>query len=215
MEALECYHTTANENISSILKNGFEPSKTDEEHWLGEGVYFFENLYYAVEWGIIGVIKKKVKDYEKLQNKCGILISNIDVKNYTILDLSSPIGYYIFDNMLNVIEKYYSQKKYEEIKDKGYKYIIQILENLEKIQSEKYLSKYDILCAIYPKNIYKKESNNKSGDFIVCAQKQICVKNRDAILKTEVYENDNIKDVFSLIVNNREEYYERKHKVIK
>ena len=52
------YHTTAIENVEDILKKGFHMSPSDRGHWLGRGIYFFSDLYFATEWGIIGVIKK-------------------------------------------------------------------------------------------------------------------------------------------------------------
>lgn len=212
MKTLECYHTTAKQNIDNILKEGFEYSKATKCHWLGKGVYFFEDLYYAVEWEIIGIIKKEIKDFEQIQKECGILVSNIDTENYTIINLSSPIGYNIFNKMLKKIKEYYTEEQYKQIKSKGYKYIIRILEKLEEIENKKYLSKYDIVCAIYPKDIYAKESNNKNGDFIICTQKQICIKNKEAIIKTEVCKNNNIKDVFTLMIDNREEYNGKRRK---
>lgn len=41
------------EHFDEVQANGFRPSKPAEEHWLGEGIYFFLNprgLYWARRW---------------------------------------------------------------------------------------------------------------------------------------------------------------------
>lgn len=65
-EILLGYHATDIKNIESIINDGFVESKASKGHWLGRGIYFFENLYYAVEWEIIGVIKQDIADYKEL-----------------------------------------------------------------------------------------------------------------------------------------------------
>ena len=51
------YHGTKIENVEQILKNGFKMSKSKENNleWLGDGVYFWEDDYYAVQWNIIDI----------------------------------------------------------------------------------------------------------------------------------------------------------------
>ena len=130
-ETLLGYHATDIKNIKSIIKNNFIESKESKGHWLGRGIYFFDDLYYAVEWEIIGVIKQDIKDYNELKQKCGILIAELDIKNYSVVDFSKPIGYAIFEYLLKIIKENYTEEKYNDILSKGDKYIIKILEQLE------------------------------------------------------------------------------------
>lgn len=46
------FHGTTHEHIKSIEENGFEVSKSTlrSDHWLGRGVYFFENEEEATWW---------------------------------------------------------------------------------------------------------------------------------------------------------------------
>lgn len=204
-ETLVGYHATDISNIKSIINNGFIESKASKGHWLGRGIYFFENLYYAVEWEIIGVIKHDVTDYNELTKKCGIIIADLDVENYKVLDFSEPQGYAIFEYLLKIIKDNYPEEKYNYILSKGYAYIIKILEQLELKKHKKYISKFDVVCAVYPKNITKKKTNIP-GDFISCVQKQICVKNPQAIKTMKELEHSEItKAMFSLIKKNRGE----------
>lgn len=196
------YHTTAIENVEDILKKGFHMSPSDRGHWLGRGIYFFSDLYFATEWGIIGVIKKETNDFEEWQDKCEVLGAIIDDEKYESIDLSSPTGYYIFIEFMQLLKNTVSEEEYEEIINKGYAYIIKVLENLEKVTHKKLLSKFDIVYATYPKKIYEKVKSNKPGDFIICAEKQICVKNRNAIQKIYVIKN-NLEEIFNLVKRNR------------
>lgn len=196
------YHATARKHVKSILYNGFYMSKPNKGHWLGKGVYFFENIYFAVEWGIIGVIKKETNDYSILSEKCAILSVKINTEKYEVIDLSEPQGYEIFKMLLEIIKERYGEERYNDIIKKGDAYIIKVLEELERIQNEKYISKFDIVCADYPKNIIKKE--NIKGNFTVCTQKQICVKNTKAIEKIKEHnDSEEIKKLFMLNIKNR------------
>lgn len=198
------YHATAKENIKSILTNGFYMSKPKSSHWLGKGIYFFEDLYYAVEWQIIGVLKREVEEFDELNRKSGIIVSEIDMENYETLNISEPYGYSIFKELLDLIKKYYSNSEYEENLKKGDIHLIKVLEQIEIETGQKNLSNFDVLCSIYPKPIELEEAKSKTGDFMKCAQKQICVKNKKAIIKSKEYDNNKLKkENFELLIKNR------------
>lgn len=196
------YHATARKNISSILNNKFIISKPGKHHWLGKGVYFFENIYYAIEWQLLGVIKKRNVEYDELMEESGIIVSEINTSNYSMLDLSNPYGLSIFEELLIKIKDYYGEAKYEEYKQKGDKFLIDLLEELEEQKNIKLLSNFDIISAEYPK--WMAREKNVPGNFIKCIQKQICVKNINAIVKSDEYtDNEIIKSNYELILKNR------------
>ncbi len=202
-ETIIGYHTTKIKNVESILKYGFIESKANKGHWLGKGIYLFENIYYAMEWGILGVVKHDVYDYDEIQKSCGILMVELDTENYKVIDFSEPQGYLIFEHLLQIIQHYYSEEKFNEILNKGYAYIIKVIEDLERQNNEQYISRYDVICAVYPKYITKTKTK-LPGDFITCIQKQICIKNQKAIKNIIELEHNNVtKEVFNLIIYNR------------
>lgn len=172
------YHTTDIDSLNSIMQNGFEMSEPMSKHWLGKGVYFFIDLYYAVEWKIIGVLKKyNIEENDEIRNT-GIIIADINYKDFEFVDLSTPMGYEIYKEFLEVIRSNYSEDEYTEIIENGTKYVLKVLENLEHIKNEKYLSAFDIVCADYPKDIGEHKNRfGIEGEFILAVQKQICVKN--------------------------------------
>lgn len=198
------YHATAKENVEKILKNGFIPSPPRKKHWLGKGVYYYSDFYYAVEWGIIGVMKREENSFKEFKKKCAILSSNIDCENFEVLDVSSPVGYTIFLQLLDLIKNNYTNEEYQEIKEDNNAETIRIIEKLEEKQGIKYLSNYDVVCAIYPKNIFKKKIKS-SSDFLVGVQKQICVKNTEAIkdIQNIHINNEGTEKIYELVKLNR------------
>lgn len=203
------YHTTHKRNIKSILNNGFYMSPPNKGHWLGKGVYFFKDLYYAIEWKIIGVLKKQYIEDEADLKKSAILLADINVQDYEMIDLSTPKGCDIFYTLLEIIKENYSEDEYNEIIRKGDKYIIQVLEKLENIKREKYLSEFDIVCADYNKKILKKNMQ-KEWNFISGTEKQICVKNLKAIIRTEelLEDGEEYKEECDLVIKNRRDSHD-------
>ena len=197
------YHATQRKNIPLIIENGFKESKVNKGHWLGRGIYLFDNLYFAIEWEILGVQRHKIKKYKEIEKKCGILVVDIDVEKYNIIDFSEPQGFAIFEKLQNLIKKNYPERKAEEIIERGYAYIINVLENLEKQNKDKYISNFDVICAVYPKYMDKRKKHT-TGDFITCVQKQICIKNAKVIKNIKELEHSEMtKGYFDLIIKNR------------
>lgn len=205
MQQLIGYHATKLKNIDSILKNGFKPSvsTTSRTHWLGKGIYLYEDLYYATEWNYVS-LNELDRNYENLQNKCGIIIVKLDTENFSLLDLNSGIGYDAYNKIVDSIKKLCSEKEKENLKNNGDIKAIKIIEKIENKLGIKLFSRFDIICALYPKNVFKKQINYK-GDFFVGIQKQICVKNEQAIIEKARYEytDNQLETIYNLILQNR------------
>lgn len=207
-KVLNAFHTTSPLNAEKIIKDGFIPSK-GEEHWLGKGIYFYRDLYFAVQWGFIGVIKSdEIKDLKEYSEKCSIISVNLDFDKYKSLDLNTPDGYEILLKTKEIIKKILPEHEYERKCERGDAYFINILGKLEKNQDLKLLSQFDIICAEYDFNIYKKKRKLKS-DFSSCKERQICVKNSQVIsdIKKLDLDNDEVSNIFNLVKENRGEKY--------
>ena len=76
------YHGTCAECRSSIEKNGLDPSKCHyrSDHWLGQGVYFFDDYNKALWWA---------KTISVKNDSCGAIIfeSNIEAPDEEVLNL--------------------------------------------------------------------------------------------------------------------------------
>ena len=76
------YHGTKKRFVNSILKDGFKipPSKADDNHWLGHGIYFYSD-YELAEWWSKTKVDKQNKKYgwndSPIVMKCLIQAKNI------------------------------------------------------------------------------------------------------------------------------------------
>lgn len=210
------YHGTDKSNEDSILKNGFEESKPQKGHWLGRGVYFYENIYYAIEWGIVcfNIAKDKFKDYIK---KSSVIKAVIDYDKLEVLDLNDPIGYIYYNEIMQYIKENFP-KRIAEIEQDGDIQIIRLLEEIEEETGELYISMFDVVVANYLKDIYKKGTEKIKGNFLPCIQKQICVKNNKAIKQIEKVDltDSCIEEYYNIIKTNRRRMdNEKQYKIIK
>lgn len=202
---IKCYHGTSKENEIKILKEGFKESKPNQGHWLGKGVYFYENIYYAIEWGIIYFLNNSAT-YDEYTEKCTVIETKINLDDFEILDLNDPIGYkYYLEIEKNIKERF--PEKIKNIENDGDIELIRLMEKIEEETHNSYISMFDILIASYPKDIYKKGNKKIKGNFLPCIQKQICVKNKKAINEiTSVNLNKSeIERYFYIIMDNRRE----------
>lgn len=198
-ETLIGYHATKKKNEKNILKDGFKISNSNSfHHWLGNGIYFWKDTYYAVEWNIIDLEKNGILTQKNIFNQYTILEAIIKTEKDKVINLSSPKGTIMFERFKeNVINSANTEQKerLREINDDIF---------WVNFMSQKGLfNKYNIIIANYNK-IIKKENNNKATDFIKYEQTQICVKSNDLIENVSIYnDKKEIKELYKIIKDNR------------
>jgi hypothetical protein len=84
------YHGTTSSNAELILKNNYKISSGDKE-WLGDGVYFYNELSDAYEW----------------RESEAILHSVIKIGEDEYLDIDSDEGKETFNKIIDIISKEY------------------------------------------------------------------------------------------------------------
>ena len=206
------YHGTKIENVEQILKNGFKMSKSKDNNleWLGDGVYFWEDDYYAVQWNIIDIKgHNKEKNINSLK-KYAIMKSIIKANKTKIFDISSPEGSIIYQKL--------KEKLINRLIKEGYENYVDILSKrsckywIDLLQKNNFFNEFDIVTAVYKD---EKSVENFKDDIILNVQKQICVKNINCIKETEIYDNkERIFSLFSIILKKREERKNEKNKKI-
>lgn len=206
------YHSTELKNVEPILNNGFIESKSKNEkvEWLGDGVYFWDGDYYAAQWNIINCENNVKHGCDKNLEDYAILKAVIKVEKKKIFDISSPEGSCIYRNLKNMLINKYEQTGEAEIinrlKDRSSKFWINILED------NNFFDEFDVLIAIY-KN--EKSEEKYKDDFILYAQKQICVKNKNCIVGIWQYDDqERIQSLYSLILKKRGKNYEQEKSII-
>lgn len=197
------YHATSRANENEILDNGFKfsVSKEDNIQWLGNGVYFWLDDYYAVEWNIINA-KNHKKEY--ILNNYVILESILVCDRNKILDVSSPEGSILICNLREGLKRILLNnnkgefvKELDKVSDK---YFIKFLEDY------KLLEEFDMILATYRKKYIEK--NKISDNFIEWEQRQICVKRLDIIKRTKKYQDKHrMYQLFNMIIENRKNIF--------
>lgn len=94
------FHGTDNDNVDSILQDGFKISSGDKD-WLGDGCYFFVEginknpCEQAVQWAILNAWDNKNRKNKYVTY--AVLHSNITVDDSKFLDLTNADGVEILD----------------------------------------------------------------------------------------------------------------------
>lgn len=213
VETLTGYHATYSINIEPILEKGFKKSISKEGalEWLGDGIYFWEEDYYAVQWNVIDMERFSKQKIVKKINDYTILKATIKVNKLKLFNMSSPEGSIIYNRLIKEVTDRYIKEGRKDIvdrlKNRSSKFWINLLED------GGFFEDFDVITAVFKnekhKEIYK-------DDIVLNAQKQICVKNERCIKNIEIYnDEDRISSLYSVILNKRNDYYEKNKKVIK
>lgn len=197
------YHATSIKNANSILNSEFHKSISTKEkmHWLGDGVYFFTDIAWAVQWNMNELKKKKNKG--KSINEFTIIESLIEANNNYVFDLSSVIGKVTLsilkEELINRLQAEKKEDLLKQINNRSLKFLMNILDDYG------FLNKYYIVKATY---IDKREVEkvHYSDDFILKVQCQICVRNIECIKNSEKYENiENLKKIYTILKSEGED----------
>jgi len=200
------YHGTTHKNGTKILNTKYKTSKTKinkksnkkSDHWLGDGVYFFEDKIHVYDWILklfrnhhnLKIINNNNIIYSDLFSNYMILSSKIETDINRVWDLNNPENYITYTEICDEIyNKIRNDKEFEnyEISDGTF---INIM--FEKMGFNKY---YDIVTYTFGFHRPHVQYNTHMKTIL---QKQICVKNLDVIKSTQKY---------SPSYNEFEEYY--------
>lgn len=154
------YHATLTKNKESIMNEGFKPSNKDDD-WLGEGIYFWDDIKNAEWWN-----RKS-----KAISKC-VFICNLTCNLINYLDLDNKVEM----DKLNVFSKRYMN---EMIKKSHKKPVFKNNNQIRKFFCDIYCSKNDISILSFTfKHDIINEAGFKTGTL---GRKQICVRELSCI----------------------------------
>lgn len=93
---VEGYHGTARKNTKNITSEGFV-SKIRDDHWLGQGIYFYSDYDLALWW-----IKTKMGSVDG--SHCAVFKATMQCQEHLWLDLDSPKGVdYFFQEVMEIL----------------------------------------------------------------------------------------------------------------
>ncbi len=177
------YHGTSRVRGKRIIDSNKMEISTGDNHWLGDGSYFFNECLYAYKWIVDMFISRHAGTNinEQLVAEYQILGCTVATATNRVFDLRKTEYKLIFDEVHNSLEKMkeYSQrlKKAEMAEGVVINYLFNEFD---------YYRDFDVVVAIFTKN--KERYYGKKMRLRYIPQTQICVKNLDIVTDIEDYD---------------------------
>lgn len=161
------YHATASMHKESIIVNGFKPSNNADD-WLGEGVYFWDNIRNAEWW--MSCVKKDTGCIFACELKCS-LPDYLNLDNESEMNKLNTFSKQYIREMINLGNKKPDFKNNHQRK----KFFCDIYCSRKNISILSFTFKHDII----------NEAGFRTGVF---KRRQICVRKPDCISNVRVRE---------------------------
>lgn len=171
MVCLTGFHVTDKSNVGSIMANGFTYNK-NTKHWLGNGIYFFDQINLAEWWSN----KSNKLNYGKIKEPAILEVFIEDEDNH-IADLRKFEVYNFFNDKYTEYKKAILNKRYQDSVNE---------DEIRCAFFEWIKSKADIniVIAVFYKNSFNEilTTNNELKNIgIKFPEVQICVYNNKVI----------------------------------
>ena len=169
---LRGYHGTSKEAYYEIKKHGFKNTHRND-HWLGQGIYFFQDDLDKAEW-----FSTQCKSVKYGKGVPCVIKAVIKVEEKRFLNMCSSNGFQKFE------------KAYEEFKKNIYEFRINIeFENNDAIKNEivcviyDNIENIDVISNVFPNDSYISHLNKEicTKGLIVSRHTQLCVKKLSCI----------------------------------
>lgn len=193
---IEGYHGTTSSYKESITKEGLDPEKTNERenHWLGDGVYFFEKYKMAKWWGdiIASNASKKTEDVYSIVCK-----TQIEVFKENVLDLDISEDLDKFGDFSLELDKKFKEKKHLNFKSQ--RQMRGVYFNYYKMKNNIFviMNTFEKEKTTYAKYRDKKDLSDQITLFkalgLSYKEKQICVSNKECIKDIQVIDENKIE----------------------
>lgn len=176
---IDIYHGSNRSRGEKILNNDESIISRGDNHWLGDGLYFFTDAVYSYKW-IIDMYKKRYTPsslkYEQLIDKYLILEGNMDVNSERVFDMTKLEHKILFDFTLKEMK---AKRKIPNSEMPEGTVINYMFEELH------YKEKFDAVNALFLFNRQKYKFRNRLG---YMPQRQICIRNREMVKDIKEYD---------------------------
>ncbi len=189
------YHGTEKKRGEKILSEQKMPvsiSTDRKQHWLGDGVYFYRERFYAFRWIILMYKERNEKDNEEeeLLKKYSILEADIEYNTERIFNLDNPEHCMVFKET----ERKLKEKGTFSEKLKNMEYTDGVVINV-MFKNMKYGDNYDAVEATFPIYDFNIPSSTGSSRIKSLNEYQLCIKNSGIIKEIrDITEFINVKD---------------------
>lgn len=186
------YHGTDKDSAEIIVKTQIMKSSKGNNHWLGDGCYFYEDVEYAFRWILLSYTKNFCnefsKNYSKVFEEYSVLSAELNIQPQRLFSMDNINHKIIFlDTKKALMDKAQTSEKYKFIiKENG---IVDgvVFNYLFKYQG--YDEQYDAVKAVFPIS-YVFDSSRLE----YLPEPQICVKNFNVISNYKDYSSEVVLD---------------------
>lgn len=201
--SIKGYHGTFVSLANRIIDNGFE-WKRRNDHWLGQGIYLYDNFYLAKWW-----CETKIKSKRLSETPAVLEVESKD--NIRMLNLDTDTDFFATQSYIAIKKLEADGVKFEFEKDekgtvKNRCFVLDILKKKFKL---------DAILYTFPKNnpsyASSKDSKNIYNDFgisyketQICLTDNTCIKNKKCVYPTNM---DSYNKIGSTIVLKRKGDY--------
>lgn len=192
------YHGTSTESCNEILKKGFLKQSIGDDHWLGDGCYFYQEEEYAFRWIFI--------KYKKLFSNVNSFNCDRIFEKYSIVsvDLDEKCRFFSLDKPNERLFFIRIKKELEEKAEHSERFSVQIKKSgivdgvVINILFEYmgFNKKYEAVKAMFP--IGRGDGDSRL-DYL--PEEQICVKDICVIKNIKKYNNDEVPEKYKHFMN--------------
>lgn len=198
-KTLIAYHGTLSKYSNKILEDGFKLPQisTTHDHWLGHGVYFFDNFLYADNWA-----KRKCRAFHDSKSTDVVLQVKICTDSYKIADFDLPGETQKYNEAIENYDKKISQSRKSTSFGKGLnkcdkKFKQKIEKRIDCFYHDLYAKENDLGLAMRtfhkasPLLDTKQNRHSLShGSYMEYSEKQICVYKLECIVDVLIYDSE-------------------------
>ena len=181
MLAKNIYHGTERVRGELMLSNKGMIETIGDNHWLGNGSYFYEDDFYAYKW-IKNMFNRdnKTFDVNELFNKFIIIIGKHNIDDERIFNLDNPRHKMIYDKVYLECKKRLSNSNKFSHKVMAEGVVLNIMFN-----EMKFIDRFDVVIATF--SMRRDKYSNEYMRLNSMPEKQICFKNLEKRKPDTIY----------------------------
>ena len=193
---MKYYHGTARKRGAESIEAQTMPISQGDDHWLGDGIYFYDNIKYAYRW-IWMMCEDRVQrqpSKEVLLDNYMVIVADIDIVEGRLWDLvHNPEHFMLFEELRTEILKKHAQDPALKKRVADNKIVDGVVLNI--LYNEYGFGEY------YDAVLYSFRTKKSLGTRIDIQEIQLCVKNSEVITEfcecTDYNHNDNVQFIYA------------------
>lgn len=104
-KTFHCFHGTTMESYNKILESKKFTFKPRENHWLGNGVYFFLDDVMKAEWWAQMAVEKELRNHKRKESSPCVLYIEAKVDIDKVIDLNNEKGQMILNQFISYLKE--------------------------------------------------------------------------------------------------------------